>query len=143
MKKYLWFFCFLMLSCQSSPVKQFSKLHDGMEKTEVLDIMGPPRTVTRMHGKDRWIYVYYDNEVRQEKEVHFQDGKAVYVGDSWKPTPDQTAESKDKKNEELEKIASEESKKRQTERQDSQQKFEESVKGEKNIKYMPEFVELK
>lgn len=86
-------------ACQSKPIRQFEELKPGMEKNQVLETMGTPWTVTRLHGKDRWFYIFYDDGVRLEKEVHFLDGKAVYIGDTWKPAEDKTAEITDKKNE--------------------------------------------
>lgn len=76
---------FLSIGCQSSPLKDFSELKVGMEKGEVLDILGNPNHSGRFHGKDRWTYVFYDNKIRYKKEVHFDQGHVVYLGDTWTP----------------------------------------------------------
>lgn len=69
-----------------------------MEKGDVLDIMGDPQRKARVKGADRWTYVFYDEKTRTEKEVHFVDGKAVYVGDYVPPKV--SAEERDRQNEE-------------------------------------------
>lgn len=133
----------LLSACQSSPVKQFDKIQAGMEKNEVLDLMGPPRTTTRLHGKDRWIYVFYEDKIRYEKEVHFQSGNAVYVGDAWKPAPEKSAEAKDLRTKEEDLAYQEEQKKNEEERSKAYADYEKAVKSENKIRYMPDFIEIK
>jgi outer membrane protein assembly factor BamE len=133
----------VLSACQSNAKRQFEKLSPGMEKVEVLELMETPWTTTRLHGKDRWIYVFYEDGVRFEKEVHFLNGKAVYIGDTWKPADDQTAESKDKKNADNEVKIEEEEKKHKEELKNAYTDYEKDVKGEgQKIKYMPDFVEV-
>lgn len=133
----------LLFGCQSSPKRQFEKVQVGMEKVDVLQLMETPWTTTRLHGKDRWIYIFYDNGVRQEKEVHFLNGAVVYAGDALKPAPEKTAEAKDKKNQEDELKFAEEAKKAKEENKNAFSNYEKEVKGEgKKIKYLPDFVEV-
>jgi outer membrane protein assembly factor BamE len=140
----IFLFMISMLSaCQSNPKKQFESLKMGMEKTDVLEEMGTPWTTTRLHGKDRWIYVYYDDGIRYEKEVHFLNGAAVYIGDTWKPAEEKQAEVKDKKNDELEKKFEEDAKHVKEEQKNAFTNYEKEVKGEgKKIKYMPDYIEV-
>ncbi len=53
-----------------------------MPKWEVLEAAGNPTRTQRWQGRDRWIYVMWDapGEKRRIREVHFEDGLAVYVG---------------------------------------------------------------
>ncbi len=61
----------LLTACQTSMVNQFAKVRPGMEKDDVLGIMGSPTRTQRFHGKDRWTYVFYDDRIRFEKECNF------------------------------------------------------------------------
>jgi outer membrane protein assembly factor BamE len=133
-----------LTACQTSPLRQFSDVKPGMEKSQVLDIMGTPWTTTRLHGKDRWIYVIYDNGIRTEREVHFQNGAAVYVGEAWTPEESKQAEVQDKTNEELEKQIKEESLKIKQENKNAYSDYEKEVRGQgKKVKYIPDFEALK
>ena len=77
------FLCSLsMTACQTNDVKEFSKVQSGMEKAEVLEIMGSPQRQERWQGMDLWTYIYYTDSQRHEKEIDFSDGKATYVGES-------------------------------------------------------------
>ncbi len=85
---------FLTLSaCQTPLTKSYQALTLGMEKTDVLEIMGNPTRTRRIQDKDRWSYVFYDNDIRLEKEVHFFQGNVVYLGDP--PAPKISAEEQD------------------------------------------------
>ncbi len=70
----------MFVGCQTSAAKDFARLKPGMEKHDVLEIMGDPQRKIRRKGSDQWTFVYYDNRVRTENEVHFTEGVATYVG---------------------------------------------------------------
>ena len=73
----------LMLpSCVTPRFREFDRVQEGMPKWEVLDAAGSPSRTQRWQGRDRWIYVMWDapGEKRRIREVHFEDGLAVYVG---------------------------------------------------------------
>src|SRR4051812_43831188 len=120
----------MLSACQGTPIKHFEELKPGMEKTEVIEKMGSPWTTTRLHGKDRWIYVLYDDDTRYEKEVHFLNGKVVYVGDTWKPVEEKQADVVDKKKEEDEKKFQEETQKAREENKNAYTNYEKDIKGE-------------
>lgn len=87
----------LLASCQTSRSKEFGGIKDGMAKDEVLSEAGGPNVSRRWHGKDRWIYNYGKAPGdEQTREVHFENGKAVYVGQ--KPVPKISAEEQDRLN---------------------------------------------
>lgn len=87
----------LGVGCQTNEVKEFSRLHLGMDKGEVVDIMGSPRRSDRRFGEDRWTYVFSDQGQEHKKEVRFSDGKSIYVGDFVPPSI--SAEEQDRRNE--------------------------------------------
>lgn len=67
--------------CQTHAVDAFAEVKKGQEKREVLEIMGSPDSTWRLRGIDRWTYIMYtEDNMRADKEVHFLDGKAVYIG---------------------------------------------------------------
>ena len=93
-------FILSLTACQTSQLKQYQQLHLGMEKHDVLEIMGSPYKTSRASDQDRWTYIFYDNQIRNEKEVHFFEGTAVYIGEKAKPLI--SAEEQDRINAELE-----------------------------------------
>lgn len=133
---------YIVIGCQTPAKVDFAKVSAGMEKQDVLEIMGNPARTERFHGKDRWTYIFYDERTRMEKEVHFLEGNAVYVGDVWQPEPEKTAIAVDQKNEQNNakidaEIAVETAKNRE-----AYSKYEKKVKGEDGVHYMPEFKPL-
>ncbi|MES3038039.1 MAG: outer membrane protein assembly factor BamE [Bdellovibrionota bacterium] len=125
---------FALCGCQTSMLKEFESLTPGMEKDDVLDHMGSPVTTLRRQGKDRWFYVFYQDNLRFEKEIQFFEGKVIYVGDLWQLPPEQQASAVDAKNQ----IGTEES--RKTLQRDYQKYMDETNGGNKPaIKYVPVF----
>jgi outer membrane protein assembly factor BamE len=134
----------LVLSCQGSPLKDFSSLKVGMEKGEVLDAMGSPNRTQRFHGKDRWTYIFYENGVRYEKEVHLDAGKAVYVGDIWSPPAEKSAETADSENATAHNANLEAIENRSKENKSkSFSDYEKKVKGEDKVHYLPTYKQIK
>lgn len=131
---------FLLLnSCATNMSQQFARIQVGMEKDQVLALMDSPQRTQRWKGQDHWTYIFYDKDIRQEKEVHFDLGKAVYVGDHQEPAI--SAENKDQKNEssnsELEALY----KSQLEESRKAYPQFEESAKGSSadSIRYVPQY----
>lgn len=127
----------LLLACQSSPLKDYQSLHPGMEKDDVLGIMGSPQRTERFHGKDRWTYVFYDNKFRYEKEVQFFEGNAVYLGDPWQP--EVSAAQVDAKNEAMNKAVEEELVKKFINNPAEYSKYEGDIRGTGKIRMVPQF----
>ncbi len=88
----------LVTACQSPRAKDFAGIKPGMQKDEVIEGAGGPDVARRWHGKDRWIFNYdgTPNSI-QTREVHFENGRAVFVGE--RPTPKVSAEEQDRLNE--------------------------------------------
>lgn len=91
------FMLFATSACQTNDLKEFEKLKLGMDKDEVLGIMGSPRRSERRLGQDRWTYVFYNQGQLHQKSVLFDENKASYVGDPIQPAV--SAAEQDQKNE--------------------------------------------
>ena len=130
---------FFSMGCQSSPKLQFEKLSPGMEKGEVLGFMGPPSANIRFAGKDRWIYRFYDNDERFVKEVHFQDGKAVYIGDEFQAPPELQAATLDAVNARREVEISEAETKRKEALKESYLEYQRRSQLDDKVRYLPKF----
>ncbi len=99
----LFFLSFIVLGgCQTPDMDLWNQVQPGMDKGEVLEIMGSPRTTERKKMQDRWIYWLYDKDNLNVRQVHFDQGKAVYVGAEPSVPEEQSAAYIDKKNAELE-----------------------------------------
>ncbi|HVK59940.1 MAG TPA: outer membrane protein assembly factor BamE [Bdellovibrionales bacterium] len=83
----------VLTACQT-PAERFTKVKPGMSKDEVLEAAGNPTFSRRWQSKDRWIYTF-DNR-SAEREVHFENGKATYVGGT--VTPPVSAAEQDRLN---------------------------------------------
>lgn len=129
----------LMSACQTNMVKQFDQVKPGMEKDDVLQLMGSPNRTQRFHGKDRWTYILYENYMRFEKEVHFFEGNAVYVGNTWHPDPEQSAFVVDKKNEEKNQKMDQELSAEITLHRKAFEQYEAQSKGADKVRYVPTF----
>lgn len=129
----------LTTGCQTSMLKQFNEVKPGMEKDDVLDLMGSPSRSERFHGKDRWTYVFYDQHLRFEKEVHFFEGNAIYVGDEWQPEVAKSAVTMDARNEERNKEIDAQIAKDVEDHRRAYQDYESKAKGTDKVRYVPEF----
>lgn len=126
-----------MLGCATNMKTQFERVKIGMEKDDVLGLMDSPQRTQRWHGMDRWTYIFYDENQRLEKEVHFSEGKANYVGDYQPPAV--SAEERDARNEasnkEVEALYA-------TQKQEARkiyQDYELHMKGQDTIRFVPQF----
>lgn len=129
-------------ACQSSPLKDFAEVKPGMEKDDVLAVMGNPSRTQRFHGKDRWTYIFYDQRIRFEKEVQFFEGNAIYIGDTWQPPQEQSAFVADRHNEEKNASIDAELAKEASEARNGYINYEAKVKGTDKVRYLPTFKPL-
>ncbi|MCE3010299.1 MAG: outer membrane protein assembly factor BamE [Proteobacteria bacterium] len=127
----------LVMGCQMSPSKQFNKVSVGMEKDQVLEIMGSPQQTLRRSGADRWTYVFYNTETQESRQVHFSEGKAIYVGEVYKP--EVSAEDQDTMNAQSN-AALEAQWQQERIKRAKAPTYEETVKGTHEIRYAPSFV---
>lgn len=133
----------LLTACQTSALKDFEKIKPGMEKQDVLEVMGNPSRTQRFHGKDRWTYIFYDSRIRFEKEVQFFEGNAVYVGNTWEPPVEQSAAMVDKRNEERNAAIDAELAREATENRNAYSNYELKVHGDDKVRYVPDFKPLR
>ncbi|MNL36026.1 Outer membrane protein assembly factor BamE [compost metagenome] len=132
--------CMLILAaCQTSMVRQFDQVTLGMEKDDVLNLMGSPQRNQRYKGKDKWTYIFYDKRIRHEKEVQFFEGNAVYVGNISQPAPDQTAEAVDARNAAADKAIEESMIKEVQANRKAYDSYQAETKGEDKVRYVPQF----
>jgi outer membrane protein assembly factor BamE len=134
-----------LISCQTNMARQFEKITPGIDKDAVLDRLGNPRNITRMGGEDRWYYLYYQDEVRQQKEIHFRDGLVVYAGDKKKPAPEVDPVAIDTKHSEVNKQLDEEAERKKQESKNAYTnylKYQKKVKKEDEVQYLPDFEPL-
>ncbi|ASD65134.1 outer membrane protein assembly factor BamE [Bdellovibrio bacteriovorus] len=130
----------LMLSaCQTSMLKQFEEITPGMEKDDVLDLMGSPTQTQRFHGKDRWTYVFYDKRIKFVKEVQFFEGNAIYVGDVWQPPAEKNAVAMDSLNDRKNREIDEQIARDVEGHRRSYDEYEKKSKGEDKVRYVPDF----
>lgn len=127
----------LLSACQTNMLREYNKLHVGMEKDDVLNVMGSPQRTQRFHGKDRWTYVFYADKIRHEKEIQFFEGNAVYVGE--KSEPEISAAQVDAKNEAENKALEEETLRNFKENPQAYSNFENEVRGNDKVHYVPRF----
>lgn len=126
-------------ACQTNMIRQFDEIKPGMEKAEVLALMGSPNQTIRAHGKDRWFYNFYENRIRFEKEVQFFEGNAVYVGERWQPPVTQSAAAQDALNEKKNQAADEQIAKDVETHRRNYENYEAKSKGEDKVRYVPQF----
>lgn len=55
-----------------------------MDKTTVLDRVGPPKRTWRENNGDQWAYLYYRGEVAFERVMRFENGLLVSISSEQK-----------------------------------------------------------
>lgn len=126
--------------CQTNMKKAFDEIKPGMDKDQVLETIGGPRAVTRFHGKDRWFIMFYQDDIRYEREIHFSNGIADYVGESYVAPEEKQAAYVDKKNQESNDQIFKELVESKNQFGKGAEEYEKRVKGTDKIRYVPNFV---
>lgn len=129
----------ILSACQGSMIRQFEEVKPGMEKNDVLALMGSPNQAQRFHGKDRWYYNFYDNNIRFQKEVHFFEGNAVYIGDTWQPPAEKSAVAQDALNAQRNRELDDQMAKDIETYRREYENYESKSKGEDKVHYVPTF----
>ncbi len=130
---------FLSLGCQTNMKRAFEELKIGMDKDQVLEAIGGPRAVTRFHGKDRWFIVYYSEGFRHEKEIHFTNGLATYIGDTYEPPPEKSAAAVDKLNASQDVLTYQDLVRTRNTSEQAEANFEQKVRKEDKVRIVPQF----
>lgn len=128
-----------LTACQTSMLKSFEKVHPGMDKHQVLENLGSPNTSSRIHGKDRWIYRFYEDGIRFDKEIHFLEGVVIYAGETWTPPAEKSAAAVDQRNAESNAKEDAEREARKRKSSEDYQKFQDAAKNNDKVRYMPAF----
>jgi outer membrane protein assembly factor BamE (lipoprotein component of BamABCDE complex) len=74
----------LWTACQTTPIRDFTKVVPNMSKDEVLNIIGSPNRTERYDGKEKWAYRFWtgdDHNVEALRQVTFVSGRVVSVGE--------------------------------------------------------------
>lgn len=129
----------VVLGCQTNMKRAFEELKVGMDKDQVLEAIGGPRAVTRFHGKDRWFIVYYNEGFRYEKEIHFTNGLATYIGDTYEPPPEKSAAAIDKLNASQDVLTYQELVRTRNTTEQADANFEQKVRKEDKVRIVPQF----
>jgi outer membrane protein assembly factor BamE len=126
------------VGCQTTLGTDFAKIKPGMEKAQVLDIVGSPNRTQRWRGLDRWTYFFYEQEAREEREVHFSQGVTSYVGERYQNPV--SAEQQDESNEMANRAIEERIKLNREEASRNLENYESEMRGtESNPAYVPSF----
>ena len=128
---------FLLLGCTINQKKRFDQVQVGMDKDQVLGLLASPQRTQRWQGMDRWTYIFFEDEIKFEKEIHFLEGTAAYVGDI--PKPALSADERDKKQDEEN---AEYDRNYQTKRDENRKSYEDYGSDGSNSttpRYVPEF----
>jgi outer membrane protein assembly factor BamE len=131
------FFC--LAGCQTNMKRAFEEIKPGMDKDQVLEIIGGPKAVTRFHGRDRWFIRFYTDDVLYEREIHFLNGHADYVGGPYEPPPERQAAVVDKKNEESNEQVFKELVESRGQLGQAAEDYEKRTKGTDKVRYVPQF----
>lgn len=128
---------FFSSGCQTNELKAYEKLKVGMDKDEVLGIMGNPTKTQRWQGKDRWTYRFYHDGAPHLREVHFENSKSVYIGDV--VVPPVSAAEQDAQNEAENKALEEQFQAAKAKQRQNLGNYEEEVSGSNEIRTVPKF----
>ena len=60
--------------------KAVYEVKPGMDKSQVLDILGNPKFTKRQDGKDTWRYIYFKNNTKISKSYTFHLGHIDKIG---------------------------------------------------------------
>jgi len=69
-----------LFGCVSPMHKAVNDVHPGMDKSDVLEVLGSPKYSTRSKGMDVWQYVFYKDNTKMTKTLYFQFGSILKVG---------------------------------------------------------------
>jgi len=64
--------------CTSIP-QSLKQVRAGMDKGEVLQLVGSPKFTFRENSQDHWAYFYHTNNQEFRRDVVFENGKVIRV----------------------------------------------------------------
>jgi outer membrane protein assembly factor BamE (lipoprotein component of BamABCDE complex) len=63
----------IFVGCSTPMHKRIEQVKAGMEKTEVLELLGSPKSAEFKFGKHEWHYVYYIDDIKYEKVIWIEN----------------------------------------------------------------------
>lgn len=80
MWKNLWILSLLatIIGCSSIP-QSLKQVRAGMDKGEVLQLVGNPKFTFRENSQDHWAYFYESNGQELRRDIVFENGKVIRV----------------------------------------------------------------
>ncbi len=69
----------LLTGCASTPQRGLEKLEVGMDKSQVVELMGSPLHSQRQKGQDIWTYRYFKDDQEWFTRVTFKQGRVIDV----------------------------------------------------------------
>ena len=76
----LLFSLFALSACATKTVDNIKRVQVGMDKSDVLEILGNPTRQSRSLGMDRWTYEIENPSGLQSNYIFFDGGIVRYVG---------------------------------------------------------------
>lgn len=70
----------LIASCVRPVHREIEKVRIGMDKGQVLELVGGPKHTQRNKGRDAWIYQYYRDHAPLKKTIYFRAGLVESIG---------------------------------------------------------------
>lgn len=70
-----------LLGCTTPPLKKFPGVKVGMDKTDVLELVGSPTSKEREDGTDIWHYRFWDEDKWVDKVIIIKLDRVTYSGD--------------------------------------------------------------
>lgn len=72
----------LQFACTTSPLKNFQNVRMGMDRAEVLDLIGSPLRTFDHEPTKAWKYRFFDEQKNPVfKEIRFEKNSVVYIGE--------------------------------------------------------------
>lgn len=66
-----------LVGCATQQHTKMQKLKVGMDKTDVLDLIGNPNSSKFKDGEHVWLYIYYKDETKLAKKLWFKKDQLV------------------------------------------------------------------
>lgn len=76
-----------LIGCASSSLSEVDRIHEGMNKQQVLAQAGSPDRTRFKNEKDQWTYLIRDQKsnTTTAREIHFYNGLVTYIGNPIPP----------------------------------------------------------
>ena len=69
-----------VFGCSTAMHKAVNDVKPGMDKSDVLELLGNPKYTKRSNSTDIWKYKFYKNDTLMSKKIYFHSGSVIKVG---------------------------------------------------------------